>query len=114
LPLLHYKAKAQQISSIKSSGLLLGLFNDGNFDEREIALENGDRLLIFTDGMIDFAVETGKRSDYSLFSETLLPYLMKQDAFRLIKEELFKNGLDTQVDDRSIISLYKIEDDKSI
>jgi sigma-B regulation protein RsbU (phosphoserine phosphatase) len=107
LPLLHYKSKEKQIDSIKSSGLLLGLFEEGDFNQQNIFLEKGDMLFAFTDGMIDFSDVAGKRSNYNLLSEVLLPYLKEDNAFMNMKKNLFSKGLNTQVDDRSIISLHK-------
>lgn len=107
LPLLHYKAANNHINTISSSGLLLGLFEQGNYTRQEIILEKGDRLFIFTDGMIDFADETGKKSDFALFLKTLHPYLIMDDAFAKMKQKLFTKHLGKQVDDQSIISIYK-------
>jgi sigma-B regulation protein RsbU (phosphoserine phosphatase) len=107
LPILHYKAREKQFSQISSSGLLLGLFEHGNYNEREIIMDSEDRLLIFTDGMIDFSDEHGKKSNYNLFSDTLLLSLSKDNSFTGMKENLFSGQLNTQVDDRSIISLQK-------
>lgn len=107
LPLLHYKSQKNQLSPVSSSGLLLGLFPDGNYSEQEIILEPNDQLFIFTDGMIDFEDETGKKSDYTLFSKKLHPFLTKPNALELMKTGLFTQNLNEPVDDRSIISIYK-------
>jgi sigma-B regulation protein RsbU (phosphoserine phosphatase) len=107
LPLLHYKRKDDKLKSVSSSGLLLGLFAQGNYSEQEIMLEKGDKLFIFTDGLIDFADKSGKKSDYNLFSKTLQPYLTNDNAFEQIKDELFSKEKSEQVDDQSIISIYK-------
>jgi len=107
LPLLHYKPKTGKITHVASSGLLLGLFEQGNYTQQEIDLEKGDHLFIFTDGMIDFATETGKKSDYNLFAEVLEPYLTKENAFAAMKENIFSKELSKQVDDQTIVSIYK-------
>ncbi len=107
LPLLQYSSDTGELASVSSSGLLLGLFEQGNYTEREIALKPGDRLFIFTDGMIDFVDKTGKKSDYNQFSKTLKPLLEKENNFKYIAERLFAGNLNEQVDDRSIISIYK-------
>lgn len=107
LPLLQYSSETGELTSVSSSGLLLGLFEQGNYTEREIVLNQGDRLFIFTDGMIDFVDKTGKKSDYNQFSKTLKPLLEKENNFRYIAERLFAGNLNEQVDDRSIISIYK-------
>lgn len=106
LPLLHYKAAKKNIDPVSSSGLLLGLFEQGVFNEQVISLAPGDKLFVFTDGMIDFADATGNKSDYNMFSKMLLPNLKNGEGFAGIKG-LFDKGLNTQVDDRSIICINK-------
>ncbi|WP_214071953.1 SpoIIE family protein phosphatase [Mucilaginibacter sp. dw_454] len=107
LPLLHYSLEADELNMVSSSGLLLGLFEEGNYSEKEIQLKQGDRLFIFTDGMIDFIDATGKKSDYNQFLKTLKPFMEKENNFTDIASKLFNNNLNEQVDDRSIISIYK-------
>ena len=107
LPLLHYSYEADQLNMISSSGLLLGLFEEGNYNEKEIVLKQGDRLFIFTDGMIDFIDATGKKSDYNQFSKTLKPFMAKENNFAEIVSNLVNHNLNEQVDDRSLISIYK-------
>ena len=107
LPLLHYKAQTGSVVHIASSGLLLGLFEQGNYTQQEIFLDAGDQLLIFTDGMIDFATDAGKKSDYNLFTQLVQPYLTTENAFSKMKEDLFNKGLNKQIDDQTIISIYK-------
>ncbi|MFD2144888.1 PP2C family protein-serine/threonine phosphatase [Mucilaginibacter antarcticus] len=107
LPLLHYDHVTGELASVSSSGLLLGLFEEGDYSEREIALKPGDRLFVFTDGMIDFVDATGKKSDYNQFSKTLKPFMEKENNFTQLAQTLFAENLNEQVDDRSIISIYK-------
>jgi sigma-B regulation protein RsbU (phosphoserine phosphatase) len=108
LPLVHYQHAQRQVSTISSSGLLLGLFENGNFNEQNIILEPGDSLFIFSDGLIDFSDGTGKKSDFNDFSNLLLQKLSTGENFGQIKEGFLNNGLQEQVDDRSLIRIYKI------
>lgn len=107
LPLLHYSASSGRLSSITSEGLLLGLFPEGGYNEQQIILESNDQLFIFTDGMIDFASPTGKKSDYKLFSDKLSGLLKTNTNFKQVKEQLFAADIGTQVDDCSIINVLK-------
>jgi sigma-B regulation protein RsbU (phosphoserine phosphatase) len=107
LPLLQYSYEKDELVSVSSSGLLLGLFEEGNYSEREIVLKPGDRLFVFTDGMIDFIDATGKKSDYNLFAKTIKPFIKKENNFKDIATTLFDGDRKEQVDDRSIISIYK-------
>ena len=107
LPLLKYEAHTGQLQQVASSGLLLGLFADGNYDEQHITLQTGDRLLIFTDGMTDFAADQGKKTDYHQFAQQLQPLLQQQMLFTQLKHTLFVPAVNTQVDDSSIIHILK-------
>jgi len=107
LPLLHYKHAENAFKHISSSGLLLGLFADGSYSEQQLTLQPKDGLFIFTDGMIDFADGTGKKSDYNLFAARLLDLLKNGSSFTDIKKQ-FEQNLQGQVDDQSVICIYKL------
>jgi phosphoserine phosphatase RsbU/P len=107
LPLLHYKQAENKFKHISSSGLLLGLFADGSYNEQQLTLQPNDGLFIFTDGMIDFADDAGKKSDYNLFASHLLDILKTQVSFTDMKRQ-FEHNLQGQVDDQSIICIYKL------
>lgn len=109
VPLLYYKAAEDELTTVKTGGLLLGLFNDAAYDAKTITMKSGDRLLIFSDGVIDFTTDNGKRkSDYDLFKHNIHPYLKMDRSFTFIRSYL--QGLlkiDTQADDCSVISIAK-------
>jgi phosphoserine phosphatase RsbU/P len=108
LPLISYSAKAGQISTVQSAGLLLGLLEDGFYDNRAIGMEPGDQLTIFTDGMIDIPSNGSKKSDYPFFVEKITPYLGRHDSFELIRKHVLELIDDNnQMDDASIIFIEK-------
>jgi sigma-B regulation protein RsbU (phosphoserine phosphatase) len=107
LPLLHYKKAENKFKHISSSGLLLGLFADGSYNEQQLTLQPNDGLFIFTDGMIDFADGAKKKSDYNLFASRLLDMLENSASFTDMKKQ-FEDSLQGQVDDQSIICIYKL------
>lgn len=107
LPLLKYEAITGELQQIRSSGLLLGLFADGGYDEQQIELQIGDRLLLFTDGLIDFADNEGKKTDYKLFAQRLHPLLQQRISFTELKNTLFNLSVSQQVDDSSIIHIER-------
>ncbi len=106
IPLLHYNYAAAQLNQVSSSGLLLGLFADGSYDEQEITLAPHDRLFIFTDGMTDFATEKGSKSDYNRFALHLQQQLTHNPDFETLKQNLIPQP-DALVDDCSIIQIHK-------
>ncbi len=108
LPLLKYEAHSRQLMQISSSGLLLGLFREGNYMEQVIELLPGDQLFVFTDGIIDFADRDNKKTDYQLFSKKLLALLQQDVCFSEIKTQLLQPDVNRQVDDSSIINIQRI------
>jgi sigma-B regulation protein RsbU (phosphoserine phosphatase) len=108
MPLLHYRPANAGLDQVASSGLLLGLFTDGIYTEQEIVLSHNDRLFIFTDGITDFAVEQGSKSDYQLFASRLQQLLADDLPFEELKQHLIPTP-DALVDDCSIIQIHKYQ-----
>lgn len=106
LPLLSYKQAGGQISRINSSGMLLGLMPDGDFDELTLKLADGDQLFILTDGIIDFEGPDGKRTDYDTFVTAVSPFL-GGPFFEFIASDFIKEKIVAHIDDCSIIYLQK-------
>ena len=107
LPLLHFEASTSTLKQISGDGLLLGLFAGNECTEQEIRLSKNDQLLIFTDGMIDFSDDAGKKSDYNNFAHNIDLMLSKKYSFKRIQDELFEPSLAVQVDDCSVINIRK-------
>lgn len=106
LPLLYYNAKTDNLQQVSSSGTLLGLLPDGDFDEIKLNLNTGDRLFIFTDGLIDFEGDGGKRTDYNTFTEAITPYL-NQPFANFKTGDFIQQKTITHIDDCSLIHLQK-------
>ncbi|QJD94572.1 fused response regulator/phosphatase [Mucilaginibacter robiniae] len=106
LPLLHYHYDEGKYSQIQSSGLLLGLFPDGMYQETEIRLAEHDSLLLFTDGLIDYDTGDGSKSDYTHFANRITELLSTQSAFGNVKDDLLRQS-DLWVDDASLIHIQK-------
>ncbi|GGM87229.1 hypothetical protein GCM10010967_19540 [Dyadobacter beijingensis] len=108
LPLISYSPKTGRTSTVQSAGLLLGLLEDGFYDNQELTMQHGDQLAIFTDGMIDIPSNGAKKSDYPFFVEKITPYLGKPDSFELIRKHVLDLIDDNnQMDDASIIFIEK-------
>jgi sigma-B regulation protein RsbU (phosphoserine phosphatase) len=108
LPLISYKSADRQVTTIQSSGLLLGLLEDGFYDKQIIGMKPGDQLAIFTDGMIDIPSNGSKKSDYPFFVEKISPYLGEPESFEQITSQVLERIDDNnQMDDASIIFIEK-------
>ncbi|MBB5394715.1 SpoIIE family protein phosphatase [Mucilaginibacter sp. AK015] len=106
LPLLYYNHADGSLTQIRSGGMLLGLMPDGDFDEVTLKLTNGDRLFAFTDGIIDFETEKGKKTDYETFTTAVTPFLTQ--PFASFKQSGFlKEKATAHIDDCSLIYLQK-------
>jgi sigma-B regulation protein RsbU (phosphoserine phosphatase) len=74
-------------AQFSEGGMVLGLFPDNRYDQGEAQLQDGDRLLFFTDGVTEAANETGE-----LFGEDRLLRLLL-DHRRLTASDLLKTIL---------------------
>ncbi len=108
LPLIYFKPADLIPKTLLSSGLLLGLLEDGMYDKQIINMKTGEQLVIFTDGMIDIPSNGSKKSDYPFFVEKISPFLGDPNSFELIKSNVLERIDDTnQMDDASIIFIEK-------
>lgn len=110
LPLLYYNNSDKRTSQIRSAGMLLGLMPDGDFDEIELMLKGGDRLYLFTDGLIDAETPEGLKTDYNWFTDAVTPFLQKTFS-EFKKSNFLQKKAKEQVDDCSLIYLQKLSDD---
>ena len=109
LPLIYYDKKQQSTTTVTSSGLLLGLLEEGLYDNQVIPMHVGDQLAIFTDGLIDIPSNGSKKSDYPRFVSKIREYLGQTESFELIKTHVLDDINDNnQLDDASIIFIEKI------
>jgi len=109
LPIIWYKASEKDCNRVSSSGLLLGVMADGQYNEEVITLASGDQLIVVSDGMIDFEVNGEKKSDYDLFFNSIKPKLGNGESFDLIKDETFSIQKSKEiVDDCSLIFIERL------
>ncbi|MFQ3549924.1 MAG: GAF domain-containing protein [Armatimonadota bacterium] len=52
-PPLLYRSKSNNIFSITASGILLGVCSSAEYEEKELHLDKGDILVLFTDGLTE-------------------------------------------------------------
>ena len=107
LPLLLYSAGENKCTRVQSTGLLLGLFAESEYEEQKFKLNHGDKLIMLTDGIIDFEDKAGKKTDFNLFQQLVTPILATENTFEVIASRFKPIGDSTQVDDRSLIYLEK-------
>jgi sigma-B regulation protein RsbU (phosphoserine phosphatase) len=79
--LVILKRKTKEIITKNPKGPLIGCFPDANFESEEIKLEKGDRLLFYTDCLIECRNIQGE-----IFGEEKLANLMQENAYKNTKE----------------------------
>lgn len=60
-PVFHYCAGTKQVHALRTLGLGLGLTLETPFDEMEIAWQANDKLLLYTDGIIEASNKSGEQ-----------------------------------------------------
>lgn len=104
-PAILYRPSTKQIMSLDTGGTFIGAFPEVNYETKEIQLEEGDRLLMYTDGI----VETRNEKD-EFFETRLLNFIADNSGLtptkfvdKLVKDvDDFCNGEPPQ-DDRAVL-----------
>jgi serine phosphatase RsbU (regulator of sigma subunit) len=52
-PLLLWRASTGKTAELEENGMVLGLFGDATYDEIEVTMEPGDRVVLYTDGILE-------------------------------------------------------------
>ena len=72
----HYNpilvSNGEVVTDNETSGIPIGMFNNKVYDEREINLSKGDRLYLFTDGIVEETNESEEQFGLERFSEELV------------------------------------------
>ena len=54
-PLLRWRSSTRQADELEENGLVLGLFADATYSEMEVPTEPGDKVVLYTDGILEAA-----------------------------------------------------------
>lgn len=104
------KAKTREILPLNTEGFFVGIFKTSNFEEKEVFLEKGDRILFYSDG-----ITQAKNSERGEFGEERLIELYKNGNDQSISELLNKiydevqNFSSEKIDDDVTIAMVEIE-----
>ncbi|MFW5799258.1 MAG: SpoIIE family protein phosphatase [Spirochaetota bacterium] len=104
-PAILYKKKSKEFIKLDTDGFFIGAFADGNYKTGEVQLEEGDRILLFTDGIIEARNEKNEFYEY----KRLMEYLNKNSDK---DPEDFVNGLIEDVD--NFCNHLPADDDRAI
>ena len=51
---LQYCTTSKAIAELPSTGTLLGIFAESDYESKTITIEHGDKIIFYSDGLIDF------------------------------------------------------------
>lgn len=75
-PLLLWRKSTGRVTELLHNGLMLGLFPDANYSALQVPLESGDRIVLYTDGI----VEAANASDEQYGTERLKRFLEAKES----------------------------------
>jgi phosphoserine phosphatase RsbU/P len=110
---LIYRKKTNQIETIFTGGTILGIIPDieRTYSEGKIKLEEGDSILLFTDGVTETQNIKGEMYEQSRLIESFLKNANKssEEILNSIKEDLkeFSKNMKTQHDDITMLLIKK-------
>jgi serine phosphatase RsbU (regulator of sigma subunit) len=118
-PPLLWRRSTQTLHELSETGLLLGVRPDEKYLEKEFTILGGDRLLLFTDGLLEAENAAGQ-----LFGEVVLRHFIEamQDSQaepfveQLLKEVLawsWEDGQPGQSDDITVVVIDVKEREKA-
>ena len=108
-PLLLWHRAARTLLELNETGLLLGVRSNEEYAQTEFSLETGDRLLVYTDGLIEAVNARGEEFGEAKLGEFIATHQdlpAEQFAERLLDEVLRwpKNGSTrAQADDITVV-----------
>jgi len=109
-PPLLLKVKTGEIIPLNTEGFFVGVFKDTKFEEKEVLLEKGDRILFYTDGITE-----AKNSNLENFGEDRLIQIYKNESqigitrlIEKIKDEVYEFS-NEKIEDDITIAIIEIE-----
>lgn len=88
-PALLWKAASQEFRELGEGGIVLGLFSDETYEEKNTHLETGDILVVYTDGIVETKSDAGV-----LYGDNRLREIIKENS-TVSSEELMKAILES-------------------
>lgn len=106
---LQYCTSSRSIRELPSTGTLLGIFSESEYETRTIKIEHGDKIIFYSDGLIDFfEAKEGCDDGYKYLTDF---FKLRQDktAEEIVKEisDLVENNPEAVKDDitASVVSI---------
>lgn len=102
--------KNGEMKTVGKGGLLVGAFDDIEFEEEIIQLDAGDRLCLYSDGVIECFNKEMKQFSTERLQKLLLETRLKQlkESLGIVKNELFAWSSDKELDDDLTMLAFEI------
>jgi sigma-B regulation protein RsbU (phosphoserine phosphatase) len=100
--------KQGKVSPLSAEGFPLGMFDAAEYQEREVVIEPGDCLVLYTDGLVETRDVRGEEFGYERLEEVLEKnYRLKaKKVIESIFAQIEKFSLDNRkLDDQTIVVL---------
>ena len=68
-PLFLWRSSEQNIYEIREKGIVLGQFEDAQYQNIDLELKSGDRFILYTDGIIEATNAAGERFGWDHFKK---------------------------------------------
>jgi len=98
-PLFLWRGSEQAIYQYREKGIILGQFEDAQYQNIDLDLKSGDRFILYTDGIIEATNTAGDRFGWDLFKEFITSHASQpvgQFADELIRHIAGWSGRDSE------------------
>lgn len=117
LPILVNNEGIKRLDPV--GGLHIGYFENGNYERKQLYLEQGTRIVFFSDAVIEIEKEGNIRKGYPWFEEVLTEFCSSQESTGFIFNSLIEqikeeNGGFPLKDDTTLIMMELISCDKKL
>lgn len=105
-----YKKKTDRLEDLEFRGTALGMINDAEFEEVEFKTEPGDKLLFFTDGIIEQKNIKDEMYSMERLKQTFLKGIQggDYDILASINSDFFRFAGQTKIEDDTTLLLLEV------
>ena len=94
---LYYRADSDKILALDTLGYFIGISDDSDYEEKNLKVESGDRVFLYTDGLSEI-----KNSDKEEFGEKRIAAFIRQN--NKLKGDAFCSGLYKEIESFALMS----------
>ena len=108
-PLFLWRGSEQKIYEYREKGIVLGQFEDAQYQNIDLGLKSGDRFILYTDGIIEATNAAGKFFGWDLFKEFITSHAslsagqFADDLIQSVTGWSGKNSQETLDDDITLV-----------